>query len=49
MKAVIYSRVSSQNERQNVERQLNDLRKYAEKNDIEIVKEYAEKIGKFMV
>lgn len=45
MKAVIYSRVSSQNERQNVERQLNDLRKYAEKNDIEIVNEYAEKIS----
>ena len=41
MKAVIYSRVK----RQNVERQLNDLRKYAEKNDIEIVNEYAEKIS----
>ena len=45
MKAVIYTRVSSTNERQNVERQINDLRKYAESNNVEIIKEYSEKIS----
>ena len=45
MKAVIYSRVSSVTERQNTERQLVDLRKYAESNNIEVVKEYSEKVS----
>lgn len=45
MKAIIYSRVSSIGERQNTDRQINDLRKYATSNGIEIVKEYSEKIS----
>lgn len=46
MKAVIYSRISSlQNERQSTERQLVDLRRYAQTNNIEIIKEYSEKIS----
>ena len=45
MKAIIYSRVSSTTERQNTERQLNDLRRYADLNDIEVVNEYSEKIS----
>ena len=45
MKAVIYTRTSSLNERQNAERQLVDLRKYAQTNNIEIIKEYSEKIS----
>lgn len=46
MKALIYARISStQNERQSTERQLVDLRKYAEMHEIEIVNEYSEKIS----
>lgn len=45
MKAVIYTRVSSTTERQNTERQLVDLRKYAQTNNIEVIKEYSEKIS----
>lgn len=45
MKAVIYTRVSSTTERQNTERQLNDLKRYAEVNGIEVVKIYSEKIS----
>ena len=41
MKAVIYSRVSSVNERQNTERQLIDLKNYAEVN----INVYSEKIS----
>lgn len=45
MKAVIYTRVSSTNDRQNTERQLNDLKRYAEVNDIKVLKVYSEKIS----
>ena len=45
MNAVIYSRVSSVNERQNTERQLIDLKKYAEVNNIDIINVYSEKIS----
>lgn len=45
MKALIYSRVSSNDNRQNTERQINDLRKYANSNNIEIANEYSEKIS----
>lgn len=45
MKAVIYSRVSSTTDRQNTERQTNDLKKYAEVNNIEVIKIFSEKIS----
>lgn len=45
MKAVIYTRVSSSNDRQNTDRQLNDLRNYAKVNNIDVVAEYSEKIS----
>lgn len=45
MKAVIYTRVSSVGERQNVERQISDLKTYANSNNIEIVATYVEKIS----
>lgn len=45
MKAIIYSRVSSTSERQNTERQISDLRQYAILNNMDIVKEYSEKIS----
>ena len=45
MKAIIYSRVSSTNDRQNTERQNNDLNKYAVNNGIEVVKVFSEKIS----
>ena len=45
MNGVIYSRVSSTNDRQNTERQIIDLKKFGDKNDIEIVKIFSEKIS----
>jgi len=45
MKAAIFSRVSSSNDRQNTERQINDLTYYAKKNDFEIVKTFTEHIS----
>ena len=45
MKAVIYSRVSSTTDRQNTERQTNDLKKYAEVHNIEVIKIFSEKIS----
>lgn len=45
MKAIIYSRVSSIGERQNTERQISELQKYAVANNIEVVKTYSEKIS----
>lgn len=45
MKAIIYARVSSTNERQNTERQINDLNSYAKANNIEVVKEFSEHIS----
>lgn len=44
-KAVIYARVSSQNERQDTSRQIEDLKKYADSQNIKIVKIYEEKIS----
>jgi DNA invertase Pin-like site-specific DNA recombinase len=44
-KAVIYSRVSSTNDRQNTERQVEDLKTFASKNDFEVVKVFEEKIS----
>ena len=38
MKAVIYARVSSTNDRQSTERQIADLTKYAEYKEMEISK-----------
>jgi DNA invertase Pin-like site-specific DNA recombinase len=43
--AVIYSRVSSTNDRQNTERQVEDLKTFASKNDFEVVKVFEEKIS----
>lgn len=45
MNAVIYARVSSQGDRQSTERQVVDLQKYAENNNISIVKVYEEHIS----
>lgn len=43
--AVIYARVSSQNDRQDTGRQIEDLKRYAESQDIEIVNIYEEHIS----
>jgi len=43
--AVIYSRVSSTNDRQNTERQVEDLKFFASKNDFEVAKVFEEKIS----
>lgn len=43
--AVIYARVSSQNDRQDTSRQITDLRKYAEANSLKIVKTFEEHIS----
>ena len=45
MKAAIYARVSSLNERQSTDRQVIDLHNYAERNNIEVVKVYEEHIS----
>lgn len=45
MKAIIYSRVSSTNDRQNTERQVSDLNKYAIANGIEVVEVFSEHIS----
>lgn len=45
MKAVIYARVSSTNDRQSTERQVADLTKYAEYKEMEISKVFEEKIS----
>ena len=45
MKAVIYARVSSTNDRQSTERQIADLTKYAEYKEMEISKVFEEKIS----
>jgi len=44
-KSVIYARVSSLSERQNTERQINDLKKYAQYTGVEVVKIFEEKIS----
>lgn len=45
MKAVIYARVSSLTNRQTTERQVADLKKYAEENNIEVVQVFEEHIS----
>lgn len=45
MKAIIYARVSSTNDRQSTDRQVADLKKYAEYSNLEVVKVYEEKIS----
>lgn len=45
MKAVIYARVSSTTDRQNTERQIIDLKKYADYKEMEIYKIFEEKIS----
>ena len=44
-RAVIYARVSSQNERQDTTRQIKDLEKYAIGQDVKIEKIYEEHIS----
>jgi DNA invertase Pin-like site-specific DNA recombinase len=46
-KAVIYSRVSSEGNRQDTERQTNELKEYAKKMDYELVGVYEEKVSGF--
>ena len=43
--AVIYSRVSSLNDRQNAERQIADLTQFADRNDFTILEIFSEKIS----
>lgn len=45
MKAVIYARVSSTSDRQNTERQVIDLRAYADSNGYEVTKVYEEHVS----
>lgn len=45
MNAVIYARVSSTTDRQNTERQIADLRKYAEYKEMQVVKTFEEHIS----
>lgn len=45
MKAIIYSRVSSTTDRQNTERQISDLNRYAIANDIEVTEVFSEHIS----
>ena len=44
-RAVIYARVSSENDRQDTSRQITDLKKFSEAQDMEIVKIYEEHIS----
>lgn len=45
MKAVIYARVSSTTDRQSTEYQVENLRDYAEKNGMQIIREFSEHIS----
>lgn len=45
MKAVIFTRVSSTNDRQNTERQVSDLMAYANANNIDVLQIFEEKIS----
>lgn len=47
MRAVIYARVSSTNDRQNTDRQVADLTEYAAKNGYEVLKVYEEHVSGF--
>ena len=44
-KTVIYARVSSESDRQNTERQVEDLKRYITINDMDLVKVYEEKMS----
>ena len=44
-KGIIYARVSSVTDRQNTDRQISDLNRYAQANDIEVVKTFSEHIS----
>ena len=44
-KAVIYARVSSLGDRQDTQRQVDDLTRYAQANDIEVIRTYTEKVS----
>ena len=44
-KTVIYARVSSESDRQNTERQVEDLKRYIAINDMDLVKVYEEKMS----
>ena len=46
-KAVIFSRVSSEGNRQDNQRQINELKEYAQKMGYDIVKVYEEKVSGF--
>ena len=43
--AVIYARVSSEGDRQNTERQVYDLREYANRNDFQILRSFEEHVS----
>ena len=45
MKAIIYARVSSISDRQNTDRQVSDLKTYAQHNKIEVIKIFEEHIS----
>ena len=45
MKSVIYARVSSTTDRQNTDRQIADLKNYAQQNNIDVVKVFEEHIS----
>ena len=47
MRAIIYARVSSTTDRQTTDRQVEDLKSYAEYSKMEVVKVFEEKIGKW--
>jgi DNA invertase Pin-like site-specific DNA recombinase len=47
MEAVIYARVSSTDESQSFDRQLDDLKKWSKYKNLEIVKTFAEKVSGF--
>ena len=45
MKAIIYARVSSTTDRQSTDRQVEDLKSYAEYSKMEVVKVFEEKVS----
>ena len=47
MKAVVYARVSSTDERQSYDRQVDELKRFSEYKNLKVVKTFAEKISGF--
>lgn len=47
MKAVVYARVSSTDERQSYDRQVDELKRFSEYKNLKVVKIFAEKISGF--